>query len=129
MDLVWSKDSGVSIDSIDAANQRLIKCIKALDDAICLEGQGGSGRREMLWHVLNKVADYADGLLHEEMLMEEANYPDLGIHKKKHELFTRRRRGHNNGTAGNTEALGTQSYQDGRPELCQVHLEEMTDKG
>ncbi len=79
----WSDSYSVNIIGIDAQHKHLFDLVNELHDAMS-QGQG----KLVLTGTLDSLAKYASvHFADEEKLLAKANYPDLAIQKKEHEVF------------------------------------------
>lgn len=95
----WTPDLSVSVPSIDAEHQGLLRLINALHEAIA-----GGQTHEVLSRVLARLTFYSvQHFGHEEKLMEESGYEGFASHKAEHDAFVEKlgefKAGFNNGLA------------------------------
>jgi len=81
----WKREYSINIASIDAQHQKLFAIAGELHEAMRI-GQA----RPVLTKILDRLVQYTKAhFAHEEGLMRMHGYPDLAIHKEKHEALTK----------------------------------------
>ena len=83
--IAWTSELETGIKVIDGQHRRIVDYINELHDAKVAQD------RNMVGDVINELVDYTvSHFSFEESLMEQANYPFVGPHKKIHELFVKK---------------------------------------
>ena len=79
--LTWKDRYSVGISSIDEQHKDLVQMLNRLHKTMVLK-RGKLAMRVIIYHLVEHTKTH---FLHEEKLMQAANYPGLDIHKKNHE--------------------------------------------
>lgn len=95
----WSPNLSVGNDEIDADHEKLIDLLNSLVSSV----EAGSGLdvvRAELEHLMTETENH---FRHEERIMTQANYPELGYHQRIHEALMKEIREFHSELAGGTE--------------------------
>lgn len=83
--VVWSDDYSVNFEVIDNQHKELVRMTNVLFDG-CKKGHTAADVAFI--QTIRGAVEYAQTHFYtEEKYMKTANYPDLAIHKKEHDLF------------------------------------------
>jgi hemerythrin-like metal-binding protein len=85
MELNWNESYSLGVPIIDSQHKKLFSLIDELSHAM-LRGSA----RYIMQGMLSNLSDYTSyHFSSEEYLMKQYEYPDIEVHRKKHEAFKR----------------------------------------
>jgi hemerythrin-like metal-binding protein len=84
--IAWNETFSVGVESIDAQHRRLFEIAARLDEALARH----RSQRVMKPIMAELIAYVGEHFAFEEMMMEQAGYPDLDRHRAQHRRLLRK---------------------------------------
>jgi hemerythrin len=82
----WTQELSVGVEDMDAEHQQWISILNELFDAM-----NSGDDHQIIGSIIDKMTSYSKShLAHEEIFLAKIEYPDLEMHKRKHDTLIKK---------------------------------------